>query len=132
MVETIGQVLEGDAENAYAELAADYGDAPLSWSPRFEALAWRLHPASAVTAFAARAMAPQLDAPTRRRAIDALAFAPGRAAAEAVHAASIGGPEDLRAYATWWIENRATNDWREFGLEPRSSGKAGATLAFET
>lgn len=132
MVETIGQVLEGDAENAYAELAADYGDAPLSWSPRFEALAWRLHPASAVTALAARAMTPQLDAPARRRAIDALAFAPGRAAAEAVHAASIGGPEDLRAYATWWIENRATNDWREFGLEPRSSGKAGATLAFET
>ena len=77
-------------------------------------------------------MAPQLDAPARRRAIDALAFAPGRAAAEAVHAASIGGPEDLRAYATWWLENRATNDWREYGLEPRSGGMAAATLAFET
>ncbi len=132
LLEAVGQLLEADAETAFAELSADYADTPLSWDARFEALAWRLHPASAVTAWQARAMSPQLGENARRRALDALAFSPGRAAADAVMLAATAGPEDLRGYAAWWIENRSTNDWREYGLRLATGTLADATLAWES
>ena len=75
------ETLEPDAETLFAEFSADFGDTPLNWDARFEALAWRLHPESATAAWTARAMAPELDEAARRRALDALAFTPGRAAA---------------------------------------------------
>ena len=59
------------AREAIAKGADDilvaFGDTPLAWDARFEGLAWRLHPASAVPAFLARAMSPTLDEAARRR-----------------------------------------------------------------
>ncbi|MEM1452764.1 MAG: PVC-type heme-binding CxxCH protein [Planctomycetota bacterium] len=133
LLETLGQIFEQDADAAYAELSAAFADTPLAWDARFEALAWRLHPASAVPAWTARAMSPQLDAAARRRAIDALAFSPGRAAAEAVALAATAGPEDLRGYATWWIEHRSTNDWRDYGVRIAGDGSlADAELVWQS
>ncbi|WP_419191064.1 PVC-type heme-binding CxxCH protein [Saltatorellus ferox] len=115
-LETLGLMFEGREEEAYGELIAAFGETPLAWDARFEKLAWRLHPASAVPAFLARAMSPTLSEASRRRAIDALAFAPGRAAADAVVTVATAGPEDLRGYGMWWIENRDGNDWREYAV----------------
>ncbi|MFT5734560.1 MAG: putative membrane-bound dehydrogenase-like protein, partial [Planctomycetota bacterium] len=115
-LETLGLMFEGREEAAYGELSASFGETPLAWDERFEQLAWRLHPAGAVPAFFARAMSPTLEDDSRRRAIDALAFTPGRAAADAVVTVATAGPEDLRGYALWWVENRDSNDWREYGL----------------
>src|SRR5690606_5956331 len=89
---------------------------PSDWDARFEALAWRLHPPAATPAFLARALDPDLSAPARRRAIDALAFTGTRAAAEAVLSIAHGGPEDLRDYAAWWIRSKHEGEWREFEL----------------
>jgi len=120
MLETLGLMFEGREEAAFAELAADLADTPLSWDTRFEALAWRLHPVAAVPAFLARAMSPTLTVEQRRRAIDALAFTPvgptSRAAADAVVTVATAGPEDLRGHATWWLQHRDSNDWRGYGL----------------
>ncbi|MEZ6015073.1 MAG: family 16 glycoside hydrolase [Planctomycetota bacterium] len=115
-LETLGIMFEGREEAAFAELSAAFGDTPLAWDARFEGLAWRLHTASAVPAFLARAMSPTLDEAARRRAIDALAFSPGRAAADAVVTAATAGPEDLRGYALWWLQSRDANDWRSYSL----------------
>ncbi len=130
LLEALVQVLEEDADLAYAELSASFAETPLAWDARFEALAWRLHPASAVPGLAARAMSPQLDAGARRRALDALAFAPGRAAAEAVAVAAVAGPEDLRGYAGWWVEHRSGNDWRDYGLNISTGTLADAERAW--
>ncbi|MEM9379116.1 MAG: PVC-type heme-binding CxxCH protein [Planctomycetota bacterium] len=133
LLETLGQVFEQDADAAYAELSAAFADTPLAWDARFEALAWRLHPASAVPAWTARAMSPQLEASARRRAIDALAFSPGRAAAESVALAATAGPDDLRGYAAWWVEHRSTNDWRDYGVRVAGEGSLGdAELVWES
>ena len=127
MIETIGQVLEGDAENAYAELPPTTATR-LSWSrPRPSPGACT---PSAVTALAARAMARS--------------STPGRGAASSMPSPSrlVGGGRGGPCGFDWGprtprlrdlvAENRATNDWREYGLEPRSGGMAAATLAFET
>ena len=45
---------------------------PLEWTPAQADLAWRLHPPVAVPALRQRALAPELEADARRRAIDAL------------------------------------------------------------
>jgi putative membrane-bound dehydrogenase-like protein len=116
MLETLGHAFEGREDAAFAELAADLAGPPLDWSPRFEALAWRLHPASAIAPLTARAMAPTLTENARRRALDALAFAPTRAAGEALVAAATAGPDDLRGYALAWLEQRDDAEWHEYGL----------------
>jgi putative heme-binding domain-containing protein len=130
LLEALAQVLEADPDLAYAELSASFADTPLAWDERFEALAWRLHPEGAVAGLAARAMSPQLDAAARRRALDALAFAPGRAAADAVAVAAVAGPEDLRGYAGWWVEHRSGNDWRDYGLNISTGTLADAERAW--
>jgi putative membrane-bound dehydrogenase-like protein len=120
MLETLGIMFAGREEAAFAELAAELADTPLSWDARFEALAWRLHPIAAVPGFLARAMSPTLTVDQRRRAVDALAFTPvgptSRAAADAVLTIATAGPEDLRGYAMWWLQHRDSNDWRGHGL----------------
>jgi putative membrane-bound dehydrogenase-like protein len=120
LVEAFGLAAEGHEGAVYDGLVKilEPGD-PVIWSARFEALAWRLHPTAAISGFRARALSPELSVDARRRAIDALAFTGTREAAEAVLAAAQAGPEDLRAYAAWWIRFRDTNDWRAFGLGQR-------------
>ena len=123
---------EGDA--LYAALAAELGGPPLEWDARFEGLAWRLHPRAAIPDLLARAASAELPLEARKRALDALAFLPDRAAAEAVLVAALSGPEDARAYASWWIEDRETNAWRDFGLAAELGERdfAGAELAWQS
>ena len=90
---------------------------PRSWSDAFAWFAWRLHPPAAIDALARRAAAPALPLDARRRAMDALAFVPTRAAStEMVDLAAADGP--LKEPATWWVLNRMSNDWADHDLAP--------------
>ena len=90
---------------------------PRAWTDAFAAIAWRLHPPTAVDAFSRRATASALSTDARRRAMDALAFVKTRAAStEMVELAASEGP--LKEPATWWVLNRMSNDWADHDLLP--------------
>jgi putative membrane-bound dehydrogenase-like protein len=125
LLEAFGIAAEGKEEEVFALAAGELGEVPSKWSEGFAAIAWRLHPPSAVPAFLARAMDPALPEAARRQAIDALAFVRTREAAEAMATLALASPEDLRPYARWWLDDRLTNDWR--GLIEASA--FGGTLA---
>jgi len=128
-LEAYGLACAGKEEEVYALLAPELGDEPARWSARFAALAWRLHPPSAVPAFRARALAPDVPLAERRRAVDALAFVRTREAAAAMEEVALLAPDDLAPSARWWLANRATNDWRGWVAPPRG-GLEEAELAW--
>ncbi|MSR62884.1 MAG: DUF1080 domain-containing protein [Planctomycetes bacterium] len=109
-LEAFGLACEGKEDVVYALLEKGLGE-PLQWDARFAGLAWRLHSHLAVPAFAARAMDASLAQDARKQALDALAFSTTKDAADAMANLAVASPEDLRPYARWWLENRATNDW---------------------
>ncbi|MEQ1895426.1 MAG: PVC-type heme-binding CxxCH protein, partial [Planctomycetota bacterium] len=113
-IEVVGQICAGRESEVYVALVKELGANPLTWTSAFALLAWRLHPPEAVPAFVARAMAAVLPVEARKQAIDALAFVKTREAAEAMANLALASPEDLRPYARWWLENRATNEWSEW------------------
>lgn len=133
-IESFGIACSGKEEAAFAALGAKLGDLPEKWSDRFSKIAWRLHPRSAAPFFISRAMNSGIATAARREAIDAIAFIPAREAAEAMLHIAIGGPEDTRTYAAWWLRHRDTNDWREYGLGAQlaSGNRKNAKLAFQS
>jgi putative membrane-bound dehydrogenase-like protein len=93
-------------------------------------LAWRLHPKEALDylAFYVSSNEPYL---MRRLAIDGIAFMDEIDAAEEMIRIAMIGPEDTRNYATWWLENRVTNSWSNYGINIGTEAElAEATLAF--
>lgn len=127
LLEAIGTAADGDADEVYADLLKRGGGPPSAWTARFAELAWRLHPATSIAAFRERALDPGLPEAARRRSLDALAFLPERAAAEAVFAAATEGPGDLRPYAAYWVRHRETHHWAGFGLAERLPGTGETT-----
>lgn len=117
-LEALGTGATGKEAALYDLLRRTLGVAsPVRWSEAFAWIAWRLHPPAAVDAFAARARAASLSHAERRRAVDALAFMPTRAASFAMlELASTKGP--MQELATWWILQRTSNDWRDYDLGP--------------
>ncbi len=123
LLEALGQFMRGHELAGYKDtLLGLIGKDPLTWPANGATIAWRLHPKEAIPAFVARAMHAELDVDARRQMIDALAFIPDRAAAEAMSTIALGGPEDLRGYAQWWLRHRSTNDWRDYDIVDASSG----------
>ena len=128
-VEALGTACEGREMEMYASLLASCGAPTLKWSESFAAIAWRLHPFTAVPAFRDRALHPELSQPQRKRAIDSLAFVPHESAAKAMQEVVTKGPEDLRNYANYWLGHRAKNDWREYGIKPQKNGSTSPVTA---
>jgi len=92
---------------------------PVTWSPAFTSIAWRLHVPAAVADLTTRAKSSTLSAADRRFALDTLAFVTDPAAAKAM--LSLAEPNSpLREPATWWLLNRLSSDWAgpEYGLRP--------------
>lgn len=112
MVEALGLACEGEEERAL-RLSSELWrpDGPLAWPRAHARLAWRLHPASAVPDFVARALASGLDESARLEAIDAIAFVKERVAAEAMATLALALEGALQERARWWSDQRATNDW---------------------
>jgi putative membrane-bound dehydrogenase-like protein len=90
---------------------------PLTWSPAFARLAWRLHVPAAAADVAARAQSPKLSMDERRLALDTLAFIEDPAASKAMLAlAAPASP--FREIATFWLLNRMSNTWAGHNLLP--------------
>ena len=83
-LEALGTGATGKEAALYAALRPRLGvkDDPLSWSPAFTRIAWRLHVPAAVADLTARASATQLSLADRRFALDTLAFIDDPAAAQ--------------------------------------------------
>jgi putative membrane-bound dehydrogenase-like protein len=116
-LEAFGLACEGDEEVAWSHLAdLERATDPLQWSQRRADLAWRLQPVAAFPEQARGARATTLPHAAREQALESIAFVPVRAAGEAMLDLALGGPEDLRPLATFWIEHRDTDDWKSFHL----------------
>ena len=127
MLEALAQAYNELPEMFYTQRSTEEQD-PLRWTDRTARLAWRIRPPELVTDFLKRALEPSLSREQRNLAIESLAFLKTRAAAEAMLTIALGGPEDLRPLARWWVQQRATNDWSEYNLaeqlKPRGGGDA--------
>jgi putative membrane-bound dehydrogenase-like protein len=117
-LEALGTAAQGREEELYAALLPTLGNPdPLAWNTRFAAIAWRLHPRTAIDALAARAASERLPAEARRQAMVALAFIDDPRAAAAM-AGLTGSPlRDVAAQAAWWMTFRRTNAWRSYPVE---------------
>ena len=117
-LEALGTAADGNEAALYSAMLSSLPErSPLDWDERFTAIAWRLHPAAAVDAFAARAAAPQLSGEARRQALVALGFINDASAAQAM-ARLTGSPlRDVSAQAAWWMTYRKTNDWHSYASD---------------
>lgn len=112
-LEAIGLAAEGHEEDLYPVLKERFGsDRPGEWSSRFADLVWRLHPAAAIDALEARAEAPSLSWTERWRALVALGFIDDVRAVEAMERLSESDRSDVASRASWWLDYRKTNEWR--------------------
>ena len=90
---------------------------PAKWSAAYAQLVWKLTPAAAVPAFAARASALGLTDAERLAATTALGFIPTRAAAFALldlAEKSTGAPQ---THALWWLLNYRSTRWAGQGID---------------
>lgn len=117
-LEALGAAARGREEPLYAAVLSSLGDRdPMAWDERFAAIAWRLHPPSAIEAFTARAGASALPAGARRQALVALGFVDDPRAAQAMADLTRSGLADVAADAAWWMTYRKANDWRGYPVE---------------
>ena len=123
----------GDAIDAFPELGSRGFSVALDEGLRqgasgIDALAKRIHPSSYLKTFAERARSPKLDAQARRVAIESIAFMREKEAGEAMLDLALGGPEDTRELAAWWVEHNDLDLWRGYRLAeqlgPRGRGEA--------
>lgn len=85
---------------------------PVQWPARYAHLVWRLTPAAAVAAFAARAQASLLPLEERIKAITALGFIDTPAAGHALLDIAQHGPSSLHENpALWWLINYKGSRW---------------------
>jgi putative membrane-bound dehydrogenase-like protein len=114
-LEAFGIACDGKEAAIYPLLLQRLGRAdPFEWSDVMIGLAWRLHPAAAVDAFARRANAPHLSSAARQQALTALAFTRDEKAADAMNRLRTAGVADVRPIADWWLKNRSGNEWKDF------------------
>jgi putative membrane-bound dehydrogenase-like protein len=100
---------------ALSALAPDQD--PVKWPASYANLIWRLTPAGAEGAFAARAAAPSLSESDRLAAVTALGFLPTRESAQALLDLAGGGAGRVKDHAVWWLLNYRGTRWKEFGLD---------------
>jgi putative membrane-bound dehydrogenase-like protein len=118
-LEALGTGATGKEPTLYERLRRELGvkDDPITWSPAFARIAWRLHVPAAVPDLSARAQSSKLSLADRRLAMDTLAFIKDPAASKAM--LTLAEPNSpLRELATWWLLNRLSNDWADHGLRP--------------
>lgn len=127
-LEALGTACEQQESQAFLylkEKLAAKGD----WSDAFAEIVWRLHPGEAIPDLVQRASNDKLGMEQRRRAMETLAFIPQREAAEAMLQIALGGADELREQAKFWVKNRGTGDWRAYKTaEKLGSEKAGQVV----
>ena len=116
-LEAVGLGSDGKESAVFAAVAPGFSKDPLSWSDAAAWIAWRLHPDEAVPALKTRAMAPTLNEEKRKLMLTALAFNPGREAAEAMLDIAADPKSTSKGLALWWLLNRKSNDWSSYDLD---------------
>jgi len=87
-----------------------------AWDERsVELLRRSLEPGQVVN-LVSRVRHAELPLATRRSDLEALAFFPDRSAGEAMLDLSLGGPEDTRELAAWWVRHNDETIWRSYQL----------------
>lgn len=102
----------------YRALAASQPEKnPEKWTPKYADLVWKLTPADAAPAFAARAASSMLTEAERLAATTALGFIPTRAAATALLDLAEQGTGTVQEHALWWVLNYRNTRWQAFNLD---------------
>jgi putative membrane-bound dehydrogenase-like protein len=118
-LEALGTGATGKEPALYDRLRRELGvnADPIAWPGTFTWMAWRLHVPAAVADLSARARSSKLSPADRRLAMDTLAFIKDPTASKAMLALA-ESDSPLREGATWWLLNRMSADWAEYGLRP--------------
>ena len=118
-LEAWGTGCTGKEAEIYKALAANPPDKdPAKWPASYANLIWRLTPAGAESAFAARAAAPSLPDRDRVAAITALGFIPTKAAASALlDLAEKASSTAVKTNAMWWLLNYKDIRWKDAGID---------------
>ena len=107
-LEALGAAMEAHAQELWSQLQAI---TPQLSEAVWRKLAWRLHPAAAVTSLQTWASEANASATSRSQALVALAYVKDRKAAEAMLALSKSPLPDVAEQAKYWLSFRQTNDW---------------------
>ena len=95
--------------------------------------AWRLHPPESLDFLIELAADASFTLEQREMALTGIAFQTSLEAAESMVTFALGGPEDLRELASWWVRHRSTNDWSAYGLDSSLGGDLeNAMLAWQS
>jgi putative membrane-bound dehydrogenase-like protein len=114
-LEALGTAASDNEEALYSALLSSLPQRdPIRWDARFASIAWRLHPVSAIEAFAARAASASLSAEARQQALVALGFINDPRAARAMADLTHHPLRDVAGQAGWWLTYRKTNDWYRY------------------
>jgi putative membrane-bound dehydrogenase-like protein len=117
-LEALGIAAWRNEDKLYSALLPALGNPdPLRWSARFSAIAWRLHPVTAVDGFRERAKSSALTAAERRQALVAIAFVDDPQAAHVMAELTVSDVPEVAAQAAWWMTYRKANDWRDYSVE---------------
>ncbi len=107
----------GKEADLYAAMAATQSEKnPLKWTSAYAQLVWRLTPADAAPAFAARAAATTLSEDERLAATTALGYIPTKTAALAVVDLAQKATGKVQTAALWWTLNYKDSRWASHGI----------------
>lgn len=115
-LEAWGIGCSGKEAEVYAALANQGGADAVKWSAAQAGLVWRLTPAAAVPAFAARANAASLTEKDRLAATTALGFIASREASSALLDLAQKGTGIVQQQAFWWLLNYKDSRWKGMGV----------------
>lgn len=113
-LEALGTGCTKKEKAMFRALQQAIGGSPLSWSPAFARIAWRLGAVESIPALKERALSPSLPAPERKLMMDALAFIKAPAAAQAMIDIAASAEFPYKAEAIWWLMHRMNNDWESY------------------
>ena len=98
----------------YSDLRKELGPDPKTWSDVFAGLAWRLHPERAVHDFKTYLLKGSHDDQAKKTMLTALAFVRAPSAMQAMQEVEAHAEGRTKSMASWWLKNRARNEWRTF------------------
>ncbi len=113
-LEAIGAVADGHAEELYPVLKTLFnGDKqkPEDWNAPLTTLMWRLHPATAINDFEARAASLKLTSKERIASVTALAFTSKKESVLSMINLTKSKDSVIAEQATYWLAFRQSNDW---------------------
>ena len=117
-LEAWGTGATGKEAQLYAALAAKAPNKDATkWPASYANLIWRLTPAGAEDAFAARAAATALPEKDRLAAVTALGFIPTKTSANALLDLAQKATGKTKDHAFWWLMNYKNSRWPDAGID---------------